>query len=199
MVNGLSFFFFFSFFFLFLFLFSFSFLFFFFLFLFYFYFHIFLSLKRLKTTTTTTTTTKKKKLGYNCSCLNGFNGTNCENNIDDCYGVVCMNGGSCVDKVQNFECMCTEGWKGINCGEMVTCSAQVISQDYTSFPICQAGQACYGNCSDGYYGNPTRYCRKNNGTGQGYWDEIQNTCERYACPGKTFFKNKIIKNKKKLN
>lgn len=31
--------------------------------------------------------------GFNCSCQSGFNGTQCEHNIDDCPSSGCGNGG----------------------------------------------------------------------------------------------------------
>ena len=33
--------------------------------------------------------------GYGCRCDPGWTGTNCDQDIDDCDGVTCLNGGSC--------------------------------------------------------------------------------------------------------
>ena len=33
--------------------------------------------------------------GYTCACDPGFTGTNCQVNINECYGDPCLNGGSC--------------------------------------------------------------------------------------------------------
>ncbi|KAK2144797.1 hypothetical protein LSH36_730g01059 [Paralvinella palmiformis] len=35
--------------------------------------------------------------------------------IDDCNGVVCDNGGSCVDEVDGFICLCVDGTEGVIC------------------------------------------------------------------------------------
>lgn len=47
------------------------------------------------------------------SSVPGFNGTNCENNIDDCPGHQCANGGTCIDGVNTYNCQCPPEWTGI--------------------------------------------------------------------------------------
>lgn len=42
----------------------------------------------------------------------GFNGTNCEHNIDDCPGHQCANGGICMDGVNTYNCQCPPEWTG---------------------------------------------------------------------------------------
>lgn len=44
--------------------------------------------------------------------LSGFEGHNCENNVDDCPGHKCMNGGICVDGVNTYNCQCPPEWTG---------------------------------------------------------------------------------------
>lgn len=46
------------------------------------------------------------------SFMPGFNGTNCENNIDDCPGHQCANGGTCIDGVNTYNCQCPPEWTG---------------------------------------------------------------------------------------
>ncbi|EDO30682.1 predicted protein, partial [Nematostella vectensis] len=55
---------------------------------------------------------------YYCTCQVGFNGSLCENNIDDCHSAECGNG-SCVDGVNNYTCRCYVGYKGAFCDEKV--------------------------------------------------------------------------------
>ena len=43
-----------------------------------------------------------------CSCAPGFEGLNCEINIDDCVSQPCLNG-VCVDATNDFECLCRPG------------------------------------------------------------------------------------------
>lgn len=42
----------------------------------------------------------------------GFNGTNCEVNIDDCPDHQCQNGGTCMDGVNTYNCQCPPEWTG---------------------------------------------------------------------------------------
>lgn len=44
--------------------------------------------------------------------LLGFRGHNCEENVDDCPGHKCMNGGICVDGVNTYNCQCPPEWTG---------------------------------------------------------------------------------------
>lgn len=43
----------------------------------------------------------------------GFTGQNCEENIDDCPGNSCKNGGACVDGVNTYNCRCPPEWTGM--------------------------------------------------------------------------------------
>ena len=73
-----------------------------------------------------------------CSCANGFDGDNCENNIDDCPAInPCQNGGTCVDGINNFTCSCVNGFDGDNCENNI--------DDCPAMNPCQNG----GTCVDG--------------------------------------------------
>ncbi|XP_078724509.1 protein jagged-1-like [Lampetra fluviatilis] len=52
---------------------------------------------------------------FSCSCLQGFTGTYCHQNINDCQLNPCHNGGTCIDGVSAFQCVCPEGWEGDLC------------------------------------------------------------------------------------
>ncbi|XP_048586151.1 polycystic kidney disease protein 1-like 2 isoform X1 [Nematostella vectensis] len=56
---------------------------------------------------------------YRCDCIKGFNGTNCQYNIDDCASSPCLNGGTCIDGVSEFHCNCTAGYEGTDCGRNI--------------------------------------------------------------------------------
>jgi Laminin G domain/EGF-like domain len=50
---------------------------------------------------------------FMCECVNGFNGTTCEQNIDDCTaGSKCYNGATCVDGIASYSCQCPPGYTG---------------------------------------------------------------------------------------
>lgn len=49
-----------------------------------------------------------------CHCMNGFNGTTCEQNIDECaVGNDCDNGATCVDGINSYSCHCLPGYTGL--------------------------------------------------------------------------------------
>lgn len=52
-----------------------------------------------------------------CICDSGYTGVHCHENINDCRGQPCMNGGTCVDLVNSFQCICREGWTGDLCDQ----------------------------------------------------------------------------------
>lgn len=52
-----------------------------------------------------------------CICHNGWTGTTCESNIDDCKKDSCSydSHGFCIDGTDDFTCNCKPGWSGRNC------------------------------------------------------------------------------------
>ncbi|XP_033738300.1 neurogenic locus notch homolog protein 1-like isoform X2 [Pecten maximus] len=58
-----------------------------------------------------------------CSCMAGYNGSSCTQNIDDCVGVTCENGGTCVDGIVSFNCSCPALYTGTYC-EKADCVAR---------------------------------------------------------------------------
>ncbi|XP_037529436.1 protein crumbs-like [Rhipicephalus sanguineus] len=87
--------------------------------------------------------------GYVCLCPPGFNGTRCENNIDDCPGHNCSVYGHCVDLVNAYRCECQAGYEGVDCAtEVNECEA---------YQPCRNGATCHDKvadyectCADGY-------------------------------------------------
>ena len=52
---------------------------------------------------------------YECQCTTGWEGKDCDTNIDDCASNSCQNNAICVDKVADYECQCVLGWEGKDC------------------------------------------------------------------------------------
>uniref|UniRef100_A0A3Q3MUU7 Delta-like protein n=1 Tax=Mastacembelus armatus TaxID=205130 RepID=A0A3Q3MUU7_9TELE len=66
---------------------------------------------------------------FSCECEEGFTGTYCHENINDCESAPCLNGGTCIDKVSQYQCICAEGWDGPTCqnSDGVLCPHVVLS------------------------------------------------------------------------
>ena len=52
---------------------------------------------------------------YQCACVAGFTGRDCEVDIDDCQAAPCENNGTCIDQVNGYSCSCLQGFSGVNC------------------------------------------------------------------------------------
>jgi hypothetical protein len=50
--------------------------------------------------------------GYLCQCSSGFEGINCEFNINDCENNLCMNNATCIDAINSYSCQCINGFDG---------------------------------------------------------------------------------------
>ncbi|KAM6941369.1 protein jagged-1a-like isoform 1-T1 [Lycodopsis pacificus] len=87
---------------------------------------------------------------FSCACEEGFTGTYCHENINDCESAPCLNGGTCIDKVSQYQCICADGW------DRPTCQNNI---DDCSAAPCQNRGVCrdlvndfYCECSDGWKG-----------------------------------------------
>lgn len=83
---------------------------------------------------------------YSCSCNEGYTGTSCETNINECGSSPCQHGSSCSDLVDGYTCACPNGFVGPRC-EYVACSKA---------NLCLNNGTCYGDqqclCRPGYFG-----------------------------------------------
>lgn len=81
-----------------------------------------------------------------CECNDGFSGTTCGININECEGIECRNGGTCIDLVNNFICRCPRGYDGRLCQNNIddcleaNCNSGTCIDGLNSFTcICNPG------------------------------------------------------------
>ncbi|KAG1930353.1 neurogenic locus notch protein [Pimephales promelas] len=85
-----------------------------------------------------------------CVCQDGFEGTHCEIDSDDCVSRPCQNQGRCVDGVNSYSCFCKPGFSGQQCEEDINecasnpCQNRGVCQDLVN------GFQC--DCVPGYFG-----------------------------------------------
>ncbi|XP_051176779.1 protein jagged-1-like [Leptopilina boulardi] len=85
-----------------------------------------------------------------CICDPGYTGVHCHENINDCRGDPCINGGTCVDLVNSFQCICREGWSGDLCDQDVN---ECINSPCRNNGTCVDGVADFTCiCHDGWKG-----------------------------------------------
>ncbi|KAL3857465.1 hypothetical protein ACJMK2_012135 [Sinanodonta woodiana] len=85
-----------------------------------------------------------------CKCLDGFAGTCCTTNINQCWSNPCLHGGTCIDSLTSYRCVCPPGYTGQDCqtehDECASspCSSNGICRDFLNFYVC--------DCAQGYTG-----------------------------------------------
>ncbi|XP_067017058.1 fibropellin-1-like isoform X1 [Acropora muricata] len=88
---------------------------------------------------------------YTCKCKSGYQGKNCEGDINECSKNPCKNGATCANLKGSYRCNCKTGYTGNNCERDINeCSRNP----------CKNGAACVNlkgsyrcNCKTGYTGN----------------------------------------------
>ncbi|XP_035694585.1 sushi, von Willebrand factor type A, EGF and pentraxin domain-containing protein 1-like [Branchiostoma floridae] len=90
-----------------------------------------------------------------CSCLTGFEGERCDNNIDDCSSQPCLNNATCEDGVNNYTCSCADGYSGAECA---------VNVDECESSPCQNNGTCEdrvnGYTCDCYTGYEGPHCEE---------------------------------------
>ena len=59
-------------------------------------------------------------LGYDCACAAGYNGSVCDEDIDECINAPCLsNNQTCVNSIGGYDCICSVGYSGEWCEEEI--------------------------------------------------------------------------------
>ncbi|XP_076660402.1 cell polarity complex component crumbs isoform X2 [Halictus rubicundus] len=86
--------------------------------------------------------------GYECLCVQGVTGKNCEVNINECDSSPCK-AGSCLDRIGGYICECEEGYEGDHCQHDID-----ECKRYTpcKHGVCTDGRADYTCTCESEYG-----------------------------------------------
>ena len=83
--------------------------------------------------------------------ITGYQGNDCEENIDDCASDPCQNEGKCVDGVGTYHCICPAGFNGTNCEHNID---ECVNVDCKNNATCiDQINGFYCACRNGFTGN----------------------------------------------
>ena len=81
----------------------------------------------------------------------GYQGNDCEENIDDCASDPCKNEGKCVDGAGTYGCICPAGFNGTNCEHNID---ECVNVDCKNNATCiDQINGFYCACRNGFTGN----------------------------------------------
>ncbi|XP_078036277.1 cell polarity complex component crumbs isoform X2 [Augochlora pura] len=86
--------------------------------------------------------------GYECLCVQGVAGKNCEVNINECESSPCK-AGNCVDRIGGYVCECDEGYEGDHCQHDIDECKRYTPCEHG---VCTDGRADYMCTCDPEYG-----------------------------------------------
>lgn len=86
---------------------------------------------------------------YNCSCASGWEGAQCESEIDECSSGPCVYG-SCQDLMADYRCACEPGYTGKDCQEEVDNCLEFSCRNGGSCTETEGAHTC--RCPPGFIG-----------------------------------------------
>lgn len=82
------------------------------------------------------------RVSYFCTCKDGFVGTKCQSDDNECLGGdPCLNGAQCINNAGSYSCQCLNGFSGRNC--------EINIPDCISTP-CSEGSTCVELITGGF-------------------------------------------------
>eukprot|EP00912_Choanoflagellata_sp_UC4_P001279 UC4_evm1s800 len=99
---------------------------------------------------------RKSEKGYQCRCVvAGYEGVNCEIDIDECSSNPCSAQSKCIDMVDSYRCECDIGYEGNHCE---TDTNECASSPCQNGGICTEGTGNYFcECPSGYSGGNCQF------------------------------------------
>ncbi|XP_048580138.1 uncharacterized protein LOC5520382 [Nematostella vectensis] len=93
---------------------------------------------------------------FTCTCVNGFTGKDCSQDVNECESTPCNENQNCINAFGSFSCVCKDGFKDVAC--------QIDIDECLNLP-CKHGGTCNNKggsysceCSTGYVG---KNCKQN--------------------------------------
>ena len=122
---------------------------------------------------------------YTCECPPGYEGTNCETNINECTPNPCQNGGTCTDGINSYTCECPQGYEGMNCIiEIDECAGEGDGNDCDVNAFCVNTPGSFECiCNPGYTGDGVSCLDENECLEEGYGNNCDANAACVNTPG----------------
>jgi hypothetical protein len=80
---------------------------------------------------------------FTCRCMSGWDGSQCNNDVNECDHGPCLNGGNCSNTEGSFNCDCLAGYEGHSCElETDACNNNTCTADEDCVPDDLIGYQC---------------------------------------------------------